>query len=176
MLKWVLHCICCDGNPGNIKVNSDLIRCHCYRRQKVISWDNKSFKVKDCYDETYSAFGMASSIREIYPDWVSPQCRSILGGRNLVRVRNIVVVAIFDFMTYSGRLGRVRNSNPLRGRKKERTRPISSSLRKVSTWHFREEIACSKKTPALQAKTELQWLFLVRFILTSLHSEFHISP
>ena len=25
--------------------------------------------------------------------------RRILGGRNLVRVRNIVVVAIFDFMT-----------------------------------------------------------------------------
>ena len=107
MLKWALHCICCDGNPGNVKVNSDLIRCHCYRRQKVISWDNKSLKVKDRYDETYSAFGMASSIREIYPDWVSLQCRSILGGRNLVRVRNIVVVAIFDFMTYSGRLRRV---------------------------------------------------------------------
>ena len=30
---------------------------------------------------------------------VSLQCRRILGGRNLVRVRNIVVAAIFDFMT-----------------------------------------------------------------------------
>ena len=32
---------------------------------------------------------------------VSPSlhCRRILGGRNLVRVRNIVVAAIFDFMT-----------------------------------------------------------------------------
>ena len=32
---------------------------------------------------------------------ISPslQCRRILGGRNLVRVRNIVVAAIFDFMT-----------------------------------------------------------------------------
>ena len=29
----------------------------------------------------------------------SLQGRRILGGRNLVRVRNIVVVAIFDFMT-----------------------------------------------------------------------------
>ena len=31
------------------------------------------------------------------------------------------------------------------------TRPISSSLREVSTWRFREQIARSKKTPALQA-------------------------
>ena len=30
---------------------------------------------------------------------LSLQCRRILGGRNLVRVRNIVVAAIFDFMT-----------------------------------------------------------------------------
>ena len=29
--------------------------------------------------------------------------------------------------------------------------PISSSLREVSTWHFREQIARSKETPALQA-------------------------
>ena len=29
----------------------------------------------------------------------SLQCRLILGGRNLVRVRNILVAAIFDFMT-----------------------------------------------------------------------------
>ena len=29
----------------------------------------------------------------------SLQYRHILGGRNLVRVRNIVVAAIFDFMT-----------------------------------------------------------------------------
>ena len=34
-------------------------------------------------------------------NWVaiSMQCRRILGERNLVRVRNIVVAAIFDFMT-----------------------------------------------------------------------------
>ena len=31
--------------------------------------------------------------------YYSPQCRRLLGGRNLVRVRNIVVAAIFDFMT-----------------------------------------------------------------------------
>ena len=31
------------------------------------------------------------------------------------------------------------------------THPISSSRRDVSTWHFREQIARSKKTPALQA-------------------------
>ena len=29
----------------------------------------------------------------------SLQCRRILGGRNLVRVRNIVVAAVFDFTT-----------------------------------------------------------------------------
>ena len=33
------------------------------------------------------------------------------------------------------------------------TRPISSSLREVSTWRFREQIARSNKTPALQAKS-----------------------
>ena len=52
----------------------------------------------------------------------SLQCRRILGGRNLVRVCNIVVAAIFDFMTVE-----------------------------VSTWRFREQIARSKRTPALQA-------------------------
>ena len=56
-----------------------------------------------------------------------------MGGRNLVRVRNIVVAAIFDFMT-------VEDCH------------ISSSLREVSTWRFREQIARSKKTPALQAR------------------------
>ena len=30
---------------------------------------------------------------------ISLQCRRILGGRNLVRVRNIIVAAIFDLMT-----------------------------------------------------------------------------
>ena len=30
---------------------------------------------------------------------ISLHCRRILGGQNLVRVRNIVVAAIFDFMT-----------------------------------------------------------------------------
>ena len=29
----------------------------------------------------------------------SLQCRRSLGGRNLVRVHNVVVAAIFDFMT-----------------------------------------------------------------------------
>ena len=29
----------------------------------------------------------------------SLHCRRILGGRNLVRLRNVVVAAIFDFMT-----------------------------------------------------------------------------
>ena len=37
-------------------INSDLIRCHCYRRQKVISWDNKSFKVKDDDDDDDDTF------------------------------------------------------------------------------------------------------------------------
>ena len=31
--------------------------------------------------------------------WHSLQCRRVLGGRNLVRVRNVVVAAMFDFMT-----------------------------------------------------------------------------
>ena len=31
------------------------------------------------------------------------------------------------------------------------TRPLSSSLREGSTWRFREQIARSNKTPALQA-------------------------
>ena len=33
------------------------------------------------------------------PLQTSLQCKRILGARNLVRVRNIVVAAIFDFMT-----------------------------------------------------------------------------
>ena len=40
------------------------------------------------------------------------------------------------------------------------TRPISSSLREVSTWCFREQIARSKKTPALQAKGSRQYMQL----------------
>ena len=36
------------------------------------------------------------------------QCRRILGGRNLVRVRDIVVAVIFDFNYDSGRLGKLR--------------------------------------------------------------------
>ena len=39
------------------------------------------------------------------------QCRRILSGRNLVRVRNIVVAAIFDFMT-AWKIGESRKSNP----------------------------------------------------------------
>ena len=108
----------------------------------------------------------------------SLQCRRILGGRNLVRVRNIVVVAIFDFMTVHGRLGRVeietrtvgaraKEGKGGRGRGEKRYgvfsslspppprslySPISSSLREVSTWRFREQISRSKETPALLAK------------------------
>ena len=171
MLKWALHCICCDGNPGNIKVNSDLIRCHCCRRQKVISWDNKSFKVKDRYDETYSAFGMASSIREIYPDWVRPQCRSILGGRNLVRVRNIVVVAIFDFMTYSGRLRRVEIVTLCEGERRKGLAPSPPLFGKFQHGAFASKLRAQRKR--LHCRLTI---LTVRFILTSLHSELHISP
>ena len=35
----------------------------------------------------------------LYSQFTSLQCRRILGGRNLVRGRNVVVAAIFDFMT-----------------------------------------------------------------------------
>ena len=99
-----------------------------------------------------------------------------MGWRNLVRVRDIVVAAIFDFM--SGRFGKVeivtltvgaraKEGKGGGGREKKDTAffilsprplpvpfdsPISSSLREVSTWCFREQIARSKKTPALQAK------------------------
>ena len=67
----------------------------------------------------------------------SLQCRRILGGRNLVRVCNIVVAAIFDFMTVE-----------------------------VSTCSFREQIARSKKTPALQAmECPLKGLLYVTRIL-----------
>ena len=55
-----------------------------------------------------------------------------MGERNLVRVRNIVVAAIFDFMTVED----------------------CSSLREVSTCRFREQIERSKKTPALQAMND----------------------
>ena len=30
---------------------------------------------------------------------ISLQCRRIYGGQNLVRIRNVVVAAIFDFLT-----------------------------------------------------------------------------
>ena len=43
------------------------------------------------------------------------------------------------------------------------TRPISSSLPEVSTWHFREQIARSKKTPTLQASS-----FFFPFFLSGL--------
>ena len=85
----------------------------------------------------------------------SLQCRRILGGRNLVRVRDIVVAAIFDFMTVEERsrtskavflifsvfsgwrfLFSLPAPSPLR-----LTRPISFSPWEVSTWRFREQIA-----------------------------------
>ena len=54
---------------------------------------------------TFSLLGMpkiktrkTKFIKIIY-DLVSLQCRRILRGRNLACVRNIVVAAIFDFMT-----------------------------------------------------------------------------
>ena len=78
-----------------------------------------------------------------------------MGGRNLVRVRDVVVAAIFDFMTveersraskgvfliftlFSGRrfLFSLPAPSPL-----PLTRPISSSPWEVSTWRFREQIA-----------------------------------
>ena len=62
----------------------------------------------------------STKIVDTYPTGMpSLQCRRILGGRNLVRVCNIVLAAIFDFMTVE-----------------------------VSTWRFREQIARSKRTPA----------------------------
>ena len=99
----------------------------------------------------------------------SLQCRRILSGRNRKSSRHLWV---YD----SGRLGRVeiitltegaRAKEGKGGRGGEKifslpapsplplTRPISSSLREVSTWRFREQIARSKKTPALQARVHL---------------------
>ena len=82
-----------------------------------------------------------------------------MGGRNVVRVRNIVVAAIFDFMIVSTSSPGLFPTHFLREKPWRRgcdsvslgTRPISSSLREVSTWRFRKQIARSKKTPALQA-------------------------
>ena len=71
---------------------------------------------RHCFEGLQHYFNIATSLH----------CRRILGGRNLVRVRNVVVAAIFDFMTVE-------------------------LLGGVSTWRFREQIARSKKTPALQA-------------------------
>ena len=57
----------------------------------------------------------------------------------------------FSFSVFSGRRFLfslpVPSSLPL-------TRPISSSLRELSTWRFREQIARSKKTPVLQVTHE----------------------
>ena len=114
--------------------------------------------------------------KDLQPTFSSLQYRRILGGWNLVRVRNIVVAAILWFYD-SGRLGSVEIVTLTVGaRAKEGkgggggkaffsfslpapsplplTRPISSSLREVSTWRFREQIARSKKTPALQANIQ----------------------
>ena len=48
------------------------------------------------FDKDSSAYFSSEKKRK---EKSSLQCRRILGGRNLVRVRNIVVAAIFDFMT-----------------------------------------------------------------------------
>ena len=47
---------------------------------------------------------------------------------------------------------------------------ISSSLREVSTWRFREQIARSKKTPALQATVSISLTTLFRPFLSRLDS------
>ena len=44
---------------------------------------------RHCFEGLQHYFNIATSLH----------CRRILGGRNLVRVRNVVVAAIFDFMT-----------------------------------------------------------------------------
>ena len=59
----------------------------------------------------------------------SLQCRRIFGGRNIVRVRNIVIAAIFDFKI--GESGNSESFNMALSRAKTFARP--------------------KKTPALQA-------------------------
>ena len=109
---------------------------------------------------------------------ISLQCRRILGERNLVRTRNCCSRHLWFYD--SGRLGRVEivtltvgakvkeGKGGGEGRKNTAfslpsPRPlplpltclISPSLCEVSTWHFREQIACSKETPALQAMSEL---------------------
>ena len=86
-----------------------------------------------------------------------------MGGRNLVRALNIVVAAIFDSMTEwrligESRLGRVEIVTLTVGARANAPSPlaltclISSSLLEVSTWRFRQQIARSKKTSALQAR------------------------
>ena len=83
-------------------------------------------QARDCLTRHY--FLISSSL----------QCRHILGGRNLVRVRIIVVAAIFDF---------------------------TPSLWEVSTWLFREQIVRPKKTPALQAIIISSNMYLLLFLL-----------
>ena len=90
----------------------------------------------------------------------SLQCTRILGRRNLVRVRNIVVAAIFDFMTMAD--WESRNSSLL-----HLSNPYSSPLpfpisREVSTLCFRQQIARPKKTPALQANLVLFFCSFLR--------------
>ena len=61
----------------------------CYHVQtRMVSSFDSALKKKGKYD-TLPASPLQTSL----------QCRRILGARNLVRVRNVVVAAIFDFMT-----------------------------------------------------------------------------
>ena len=57
---------------------------------------NKSLLGKDHLNSFLSRTAIYWSI---WTNDASLHCRRILGGRNLVRVRNVVVAAIFDFMT-----------------------------------------------------------------------------
>ena len=81
----------------------------CFFKQKVPACDTCNNAYKSLFKtgrapsgETNSSEGKRTLIdlsqRGHVHDTGSLQCRRILGGRNLVRVRNIVVAAIFDFI------------------------------------------------------------------------------
>ena len=75
-----------------------------------VEWDGfnlYTFTKDDTYNKTLDPFQLCwltgsprtLQVISLRDHNLSLQCRRILGGRNLVRVRNIVVAAIFDFMT-----------------------------------------------------------------------------
>ena len=80
-------------------------------------------------------------------DWSDCLVVSLLSATHFRKSGHVRLIrGCFSFSQYF-RTGVFSSLSPL-----PLTRPISSSLREVSTWRFREQIARSKKTPGLQAR------------------------